>query len=103
MSKEVVIVEHNPKQIKSSFQRWLVLFSYSIIAMANVMQLVSYSPIWEQAAIYYGIPPQDLQWIGNMYYITFFVLAPFCIKPLLVRLDISLHLIGVISAIGQQS
>ncbi|CAD8045748.1 unnamed protein product [Paramecium sonneborni] len=100
MSKEVVIIEQNANQIKSSFQRWLVLLSYSIIAMANVMQLVSYSPIWEQAAIYYGIPSEDLQWIGNMYYITFFVLAPFCIKPLLVRLDISMHLIGILSAIG---
>ncbi|CAD8137584.1 unnamed protein product [Paramecium pentaurelia] len=100
MPKGVVIVEFYANQIKSSFQKWLVLFSYSIIAMANVMQLVSYSPIWESAAIYYGIPPQDLQWIGNMNYITFFVLAPFCIKPLLVRLDISMHLIGVISALG---
>lgn len=35
-----------------------------------------------------------------MYYITFFVLSPFCIKPLLVRLDYSMHIIGVLSALG---
>lgn len=64
------------------------------------MQLVSYSPIWSSAAIYYGISDQDLSWLGNMYYITFFTLAPLCIKPLEYRLDYTIMLSAALSAIG---
>jgi len=54
---------------------------------SNVLGFVSYSPIWSSAAIYYGIADVDLTWLGNMYYLTYFTLAPFFIIPLEWRFD----------------
>lgn len=41
-----------------------------------------------------------MQWFGNMYLITFFILAPFCVKPVLARFDVSLMVVALISAVG---
>ncbi|KAM3140866.1 hypothetical protein pb186bvf_007093 [Paramecium bursaria] len=80
--------------------RWFVLFTYFFLAFSNVLQFVSYSPIWANAAIYYNIQTQDLQWLGNMYYLTYFILSPLFIKPLMWRFDLLMYLAGILTAIG---
>jgi hypothetical protein len=61
---------------------------------------VSYSPIWLNAAVYYGIPDTELQWVGNMYYLTYLPLAPLCIPLLEKHFGITLIAASLFSCIG---
>lgn len=61
---------------------------------------MSYSPIWSNAALYYGIADVDLTWLGNMYYLTYFTLAPFFIIPLEWRFDYCMQISALLTTIG---
>ncbi|CAD8095874.1 unnamed protein product [Paramecium primaurelia] len=96
----------SPKESKR--MKWFVLFAYSFLAQtfdflhrfANVLGFVSYSPVWLNAAIYYDVEANDLYWIGNLYYITFFVFGPPFIPLLEKRLDLCLQVASILTAAG---
>ena len=52
------------------------------------------------AAINYGVSENDVVWFSICYYVTYFLLAPFSIKPLGIRLDYSLFLAAFLTACG---
>lgn len=41
-----------------------------------------------------------MQWFSNMYYITFFTLAPLCVKPVEWRFDYSMFACAAVSTLG---
>lgn len=69
-------------------------------SFVNPLAFVSYSPVWVGAAAYYDTDPNNLYWIGNMYYITFFVFGPAFIPLLERRLEICLNIAALLTAIG---
>lgn len=73
---------------------------YNNFRFSNVLGFVSYSPISNNAALYYSISLNDLFWIGNMYYITFFVFGPLFIPFLEKRLDLCLKLASILTTLG---
>ncbi|CAD8194433.1 unnamed protein product [Paramecium pentaurelia] len=80
--------------------KWGVLFAFCYLAFSNVLGFVSYSPISNNAANYYQISLNDLFWIGNMYYITFFIFGPLFIPLLEKRLDLCLKLASILTTLG---
>ncbi|CAD8144662.1 unnamed protein product [Paramecium octaurelia] len=82
-------------------RRWLVLFAFCFFTFTNAFGFVQYSPILTLAAEYYGVQDEDVVWFSNCYYLSYFAVCPFTIKPLEKRLDISLIFASLISMIGQ--
>ncbi|CAD8118022.1 unnamed protein product [Paramecium sonneborni] len=103
MSKSNQVEIYYNEQIsskESKRMKWFVLFAYSFLAFSNVLGFVSYSPVWLNAAIYYDVEANDLYWIGNLYYITFFVFGPPFIPLLEKRLDLCLQVSSILTAAG---
>ncbi|CAD8200040.1 unnamed protein product [Paramecium octaurelia] len=101
MSKTPAIqFQENIQPQYSDKTKWGVLFAFCYLAFSNVLGFVSYSPISNNAALYYQISLNDLFWIGNMYYITFFVFGPLFIPLLEKRLDLCLKLASILTTLG---
>jgi len=52
------------------------------------------------AASYYDVDEDGVAWFSICYYITYFLLAPFSIKPLDIRLDYSLFFAAFLTSLG---
>ncbi|CAD8114029.1 unnamed protein product [Paramecium sonneborni] len=101
MSKTPAIqFQDNLQPQNSNKTKWGVLFAFCYLAFSNVLGFVSYSPISNNAAFYYSISLNDLFWIGNMYYITFFIFGPLFIPLLEKRLDLCLKLSSILTTLG---
>ncbi|CAK58423.1 unnamed protein product (macronuclear) [Paramecium tetraurelia] len=81
--------------------RWLVLFAFCFFTFTNAFGFVQYSPILTLASEYYGVQDEDIVWFSNCYYLSYFAVCPFTIKPLEKRLDLSLIFASLITMIDR--
>ncbi|CAD8132915.1 unnamed protein product [Paramecium octaurelia] len=89
------------QQYKIYKQRWLVLLAFCAFTFCNALGFVQYTPILKMAASYYDVDEDGVAWFSICYYITYFLLAPFSIKPMDIRLDYSLFLAAFLTSSGQ--
>ncbi|CAD8044623.1 unnamed protein product [Paramecium primaurelia] len=94
--------DSNEKQeYKVYTQRWFVLLAFCAFTFCNALGFVQYTPILKMAASYYDVDEDGVAWFSICYYITYFLLAPFSIKPLDIRLDYSLFFAAFLTSLGQ--
>ncbi|CAD8061428.1 unnamed protein product [Paramecium sonneborni] len=89
------------KTYKVYKQRWLVLLAFCAFTFCNALGFVQYTPILNLAASYYDVDENGVAWFSICYYITYFLFAPFSIKPLDMRLDLTLFLASFLTSLGQ--
>ncbi|CAD8144557.1 unnamed protein product [Paramecium pentaurelia] len=96
-----MIVPQGILQYQIFKRRWLVLFAFCSFTFTNAFGFVQYSPILTLAANYYGVQEEQIVWFSNCYYLTYFAVCPFTIKPLEKRLDLSLMFASLITMLGK--
>ena len=70
------------------------------IRFCNALGFVQYSPILSIAAKYYVVSDNSIVWFSICYYVTYFLFAPFSIRPLERRLDYTLFFAAFLTALG---
>ena len=82
------------------FVLFRIYISYKL-SFSSAFGFVQNSPILKLAASYYKVDDNAIVWLSNMYYVTYIAFGIFSIKPLKIRLDVSLIFAALLNSIGK--